>query len=108
MHKAIVLGLATALGTLLLVGCTSIEETAPVGAMVRPLEPIDMYESPHPSATVIGVIPPENECEVLDGPRTAEDITFWKISCPHATNPFTETQGSIIGWVEFEKLEVLD
>jgi len=106
MKKAIVLALASMLAMLLLVGCAATEESAPVGASVRLLDPdgihIGMREAPNPSTAVYLQLPVDLECEVVSGPKTTADVTFWKLDCPDVDGI------RLVGWVDVTQFEVLD
>jgi len=105
MKKVIFPALGAVFASLVLVGCLATEESAPVGAAVRLVDPnggtIDMYEAPSPSSTTIANWPSDQECEVLSGPNTAADVTFWELEC-------VEAAGYVwVGWVDVTKIEVL-
>ena len=107
MKKAIILALVT-LFALVLVGCA--DDGAPVGSTVRLNNPdggqAEMY-SPNPSSQLISTFEADTECEVLSGPSTVQDVTYWELSCSGGVDPILG-EVFMVGWVDVAMIEVLD
>ena len=85
-------------------------ESAPVGAAVGLLDQgegfVEMYDAPHPSAAVIAQVLVDMECIVVSGPFTAEEVTFWKLSCLEETQNLGDFYW--VGWIDVTMLEVIN